>query len=132
MKISKVGIRDSIYDSLESIIELNKQKGVSREIIKQDFGQTGADIFDGKKNICLVNDKNYIKDDKFMNAVKVFFGIDKPKYNYESGDSLKKTMMKYLMNNETIKDSQIQAQFGKKGFEVLDLFKVLGYVKKIF
>ena len=67
-----------------------------------------------------------------MNAVKVFFGIDKPKYNYESGDSLKKTMMKYLMNNETIKDSQIQAQFGKKGFEVLDLFKVLGYVKKIF
>ena len=51
MKISKVGIRDSIYDSLESIIELNKKNGVSREIIKQDFGQTGADIFDGKKNI---------------------------------------------------------------------------------
>ena len=94
MKLSKVGGRDEIYAPLESLIVLHKKKGVSREIIKQDYGQTGADIFDGKKNICLVNDKNYLKDDKFMNKIKVIFGIDKPKYNYESGDSLKKIMMK--------------------------------------
>ena len=116
MKLSKVGGRDEIYASLESLIELHKK---------------GADIFDGKKNICLVNDKNYLKDDKFMNKIKVIFGIDKPKYNYESGDSLKKIMMKYLLNNETINDSQIQSNFGKKGFEVLEVFKVMGYVKNI-
>ena len=81
MKLSKVGGRDEIYAPLESLIVLHKKKGVSREIIKQDYGQTGADIFDGKKNICLVNDKNYLKDDKFMNKIKVIFGIDKPKYN---------------------------------------------------
>ena len=117
MKLSKVGGRDEIYAPLESLIVLHKKKGVSREIIKQDYGQTGADIFDGKKNICLV--------------IKVIFGIDKPKYNYESGDSLKKIMMKYLLNNETINDSQIQNNFGKKGFEVLEVFKVMGYVKNI-
>ena len=70
-----------------------------------------------------------------MNKIKVIFGIDKPKYNYESGDSLKKIMMKYLLNNETINDSQIQSNFGKKGFEVLEVllevFKVMGYVKNI-
>ena len=65
------------------------------------------------------------------NKIKVIFGIDKPKYNYESGDSLKKIMMKYLLNNETINDSQIQSNFGKKGFEVLEVFKVMGYVKNI-
>ena len=54
MKLSKVGGNGEIYASLESLIELHKKKGVSREIIKQDYGQTGADIFDGKKNICLV------------------------------------------------------------------------------
>ena len=131
MKLSKVGGNGEIYASLESLIELHKKKGVSREIIKQDYGQIGADIFDGKKNICLVNDKNYLKDDKFMNKIKVIFGIDKPKYNYESGDSLKKIMMKYLLNNETINDSQIQNNFGKNGFEVLEVFKVMGYVKNI-
>ena len=131
MKLSKVGGRDEIYAPLESIIELYKGKGVSREIIKRDYGQTGADIFDGKTDICLVNDKNYLKDDKFINTIKVFLGIDKPKYNYESGDSLKKIMMKYLLNNETINDSQIQNFFGKKGFEVLEVFKVMGYVKNI-
>ena len=131
MKLSKVGIRDGIYAPLESLIELNKKKGVSREIIKRDYGQTGADIFDGKTNICLVNDPNYLKDDKFMNTLKVFLGIDKRKYNYESGDSLKKIMMKYLLNNETINDSQIQNRFGKKGFEVLEVFKVMGYVKNL-
>ena len=131
MNLSKVGVRDEIYAPLESLIEAQQKKGVSREIIKLDYGQTGVDIFDGKKNICLVNDKNYLKDDKFMNKIKVIFGIVKPKYNYESGDSLKKIMMKYLMNNETINDGQIQTFFGKKGFEVLKVFKVMGYVKNI-
>ena len=131
MKLSKVGIRDEIYEPLMNIIDLHKNRGVSREIIKLNYGQIGADIFDGKSNICLVNDKNYLKDDKFMNAVKVFFGVDKRKYNYESGDSLKKIMMKYLLNNETINDSQIQSVFGKKGFEVIEVFKILGYVRSI-
>lgn len=131
MKLSNAGIKSGIYEPLESIIELHKKKGVSREVIKCEYGQTGADIFDGKKNVCLVNDKNYIKDDKFMNTIKVLLGIDKPKYNYESGDSLKKIMMKYLLNNETINDSQVQNFFGKKGFEVLEVFKVMGYVKHL-
>ena len=131
MKLSKVAIKEGIYAPLESIIELHREKGISREIIKRDYGQTGADIFDGKKNICLVNDKNYLKDDKFINTIKVFFGIDKHKYNYERGDSLKKIMMKYLLNNETVNDSQIQNFFGQKGFEVLEVFKVMGYVKKL-
>ncbi len=129
MNLSKIGVRDEIYEPFESLIKLHQKKGISREIIKRDYGQTGVDIFDGKKNICLVNDKNYLKDDKFMNKMKVILGIDKPKYNYERGDSLKKIMMKYLLNNETINDSQIRNFFGKKGFKVLELFKVMGYVK---
>ena len=35
MKLSKVGGNGEIYASLESLIELHKKKGVSREIIKQ-------------------------------------------------------------------------------------------------
>ena len=131
MNLSKIGIKDEIYTPLESLIKSHQKKGIPREIIKRDYGQTGIDIFDGKKNIYLVNDKNYLKDDKFMNKIKVIFGIVKPKYNYKSGDSLKTIMMKYLMNNETINDGQIQTFFGKKGFEVLKVFKVMGYVKNI-
>ena len=130
MKLSKVGGRDEIYVPLEKLIELHQKKGTSREIIKRDYGQTGIDIFNGKKSVCLVNDKNYLKDDSFMNKIKIFLGIDKPKYNYESGDSLQEIMMKYLLNNETINASQIQNIFGKKGFEVLEVFKVMGYVSK--
>lgn len=130
MKLSKVGGRDEIYVPLENLIELHQKKGTSREIIKRDYGQTGIDIFNGKKSVCLVNDKNYLKDDSFMNKIKIFLGIDKPKYNYESGDSLQEIMMKYLLNNETINASQIQNIFGKKGFEVLEVFKVMGYVSK--
>ena len=130
MKLSKVGGRDEIYVPLEKLIELHQKKGTSREIIKRDYGQTGIDIFNGKKSGCLVNDKNYLKDDSFMNKIKIFLGIDKPKYNYESGDSLQEIMMKYLLNNETINASQIQNIFGKKGFEVLEVFKVMGYVSK--
>ena len=57
MKLSKVGGRDEIYAPLESLIVLHKKKGVSREIIKQDYGQTGADIFDGKKIFVLLTIK---------------------------------------------------------------------------
>lgn len=126
----RVNIQKNIYENLYE--QVKALKNFSNAQVRQTYGQIGVDIFQGKKKISIITDKSYKKDDKFINSVKSFLGVDKRKYDYNKKDSLYDVMFKYLVNKEQVNSSEIKNMFGEKGLEVMNVFKAMDYVRQVF
>ncbi len=111
---------------LQKLISRDHNKNI--QYIRQNYGQLGVDIFENKKTPSILNPKDTTKFSKLINWIKQFFGFI-GKEDYEESDSLYKVMFKYLCNNKCGKESDIENVFGKKGMEMLDVFKRTGYVE---
>ena len=125
----RVNIQKNIYENLYE--QVKALKNFSNAQVRQTYGQIGVDIFQGKKKISIITDKSYKKDDKFINSVKSFLGVDKRKYDYNKKDSLYDVMFKYLVNKEQVNSSEIKNMFGEKGLEVMNVFKAMDYVRQV-
>ena len=111
---------------LQKLISRDHNKNI--QYIRQNYGQLGVDILENKKTPSILNPKDTTKFSKLINRIKQFFGFI-GKEDYEESDSLYKVMFKYLYNNKCGKESDIENVFGKKGMEMLDVFKRTGYVE---
>ena len=126
----RVNVQKNIYENLYE--QVKALKNFSNAQVRQTYGQIGVDIFQGKNKISIITDKSYKKDDKFINSVKSFLGVDKRKYDYNKKDSLYDVMFKYLVNKEQVNSSEIKNMFGEKGLEVMNVFKAMDYVRQVF
>lgn len=111
---------------LKTIILQERNKNI--KFIRQNYGQLGVDIFQNEKtpSILTANDNKTLN--KFINRVKKFFGYV-GKEDYKESDSLNQVIFKYIYNNKSGKNSDIETVFGKKGMELFNVFKTMGYVE---
>ena len=111
---------------LKTIIK--QSPSLTKESVKTLYGDIGVDIFEGKKNITILSDKDYKKSQSFISkAIKWWSGNGK--LDYEEKDSIKDLVHKYAYNQEFGTFNEIEQKFGKEGRKVLDIFKVIGYLQ---
>lgn len=111
---------------LKTLISNEKNKNI--QFIRQNYGQLGVDIFENEKKPTILTQKDNKKFNKFIDKVKKFFGYI-GKEDYKETDSLNQVMFKYIYNNKYGRTSDIEKVFGKKGMELFNSFKRIGYVE---
>lgn len=105
-----------------------KENNKNIQYIRKNYGQLGVDIFQNQKSPSILSSKDNKKINKFINKVKQFFGYV-GKEDYKETDSLDQVMFKYICNNKYGRDTDIEKIFGKKGMELFNVFKLMGYVE---
>ncbi len=111
---------------LKTIIK--QSPSLTKERVKTLYGDIGVDIFEGKKNITILSDKDYKKSQSFISkAIRWWSG--KGKLDYEEKDSIKDLVHKYAYNQKFGTFDEIEQKFGKEGRRVSDIFKVIGFLQ---
>lgn len=118
----------SIYYRLPLKTLILSERNKNIKFIHQNYGQLGVDIFQNEKKPSILTKKDNKKFNKIINNIKKFFGFI-GKEDYKESDSLHNVMFKYLYNNKQGTEAEIENLFGKKGMELFNVFKLMGYIK---
>ncbi len=106
--------------------EIQKCKNLPIVSIKRMYGDFGVDIFEGKKQLTILSEKE--KHPNLMTRIVRWFTGNAP-LEYEEGDSLLYVVFKYIGNKKAGLEKDIEAKFGEEGIKKLRSLQRLGYVE---
>ena len=107
--------------------EITKLKNPTKEMVQNMYGTFGLDIFEGKKHLTILSNKEFKKSKSLISKIKTWF-TGNALYDYEDGDTLGDIVFKFMGNKKSGLVKDIETKFGKKGLEQLNRFGRMGYV----
>lgn len=121
----------TVKTEIPLVKEIFSLKKPTIEKIREQYGQIGVDIFQGKENIT-VFDKKY-KPKTFIGriyqSIKDFFSYRMP--DFQSDDTLKIALIRFLSGKDIYKPKEIYEKFGEKGLREFRGLQVLGYIRQV-
>lgn len=125
MKTAKLTLSAKSYEkSLYQEIQQNKNMPIIS--IKRMYGEFGVDIFEGKKQLTILSEKE--KNPNFIKRIVRWFTGNAP-LEYEEGDTMFDVVFKYIANKKAGLEKDIETKFGEEGIKKLHSLQRLGYVE---
>ena len=112
--------------SLKQVIK--QMPNPTRESVKKMYGDIGVDIFEGKKKVTILPEKDLKAPAKLINKINNWL-IGNGKVDYEEKDSVKDLVLKYGYNNIRCTYAELEEKFGQEGIRIANIFKVMGYFR---
>ena len=109
--------------------EIRSMQTSSLQEVRKLYGQLGVDIYQGKRNITILEPEKKRGLKYFINKVRYFLGTRYQK-DYEPNDSLHVVVMKHIFNKGKVLDTDVKQKFGEKGLKKLESFIKLGYLER--
>ena len=106
--------------------EIQQYKNMPIVSIKRMYGDFGVDIFEGKKQLTILSEKE--KNPNFIEKIVRWFTGNAP-LEYEEGDTMFDVVFKYTGNKKAGLEKDIEAKFGEEGIKKLHSLQRLGYVE---
>ena len=99
--------------------EIAKLTNPTKKSVKDLYGTFGLDLYEGKKNLTILSEKELKKSKSFISKI-VNLITERELLDYKEGDTLTDVINKFIENKGNGFVKEIEKMFGKKGLSKLN------------